>query len=199
MLFPKRCPSCGTPGDAPCRACTGRLQRADGVVVLPGLASCRSAFVYDEVARRLLLALKYRNRRDALAFLAAEVAALVDADAEVVTWAPTTAARRRARGFDQAELLARAVGRRVRLPVRRLLRRVDDQPQTGRSGAARHDGPQFRTSSRERVAPAVVVIDDIGTTGATLQAAARALAVAGAATVHGCTAAWTPKRSLPRN
>ena len=114
MLFPKRCPSCGAAGDAPCRACAGRLQRAEGIVVLPGLASCRSAFVYDEVARRLLLALKYRNRRDALAFLAAEVAALVDADtdAEVVTWVPTTEARRRARGFDQAELLARAVSRR---------------------------------------------------------------------------------------
>jgi predicted amidophosphoribosyltransferase len=170
------------------------LQRVDGAVVIGGVASCRSAFVYDEVARRLLLALKYRNRRDALAFLASEVAALVDVDAEVLTWVPTTAARRRARGFDQAELLARAVGRRVGLPVRPLLCRVDDRPQTGRSGTARHEGPRFVALPCRRIAAAVVVIDDIGTTGATLQSAARALGAAGTAAVHARTAAWTPRR-----
>jgi len=100
------------------------LGRATSAISVPGIASCRPAFVYDEGVRTLLLALKYRNRRDALAYLASQIAQIVDVEADVVTWVPTTGARRRARGFDQAELLARAVGRRTGLPVRSLLCRV---------------------------------------------------------------------------
>jgi predicted amidophosphoribosyltransferase len=164
-----------------------------------GLASCRSAFVYDDHARTLLLALKYRNRRDAMAFLAAEVAALIDCRADVLTWVPTTAARRRARGFDQAELLARAVGRRSGLPVRPLLRRLDGRPQTGRDQAGRREGPRFSVRSLGRRTESVVLIDDIVTTGATLEAAAHALSGPVGPVVHARTAAWTPRREMIRS
>jgi predicted amidophosphoribosyltransferase len=144
--------------------------------------------------RALLLGLKYRNRRDVLAYLASEIAALVEVEADVVTWIPTTAARRRDRGFDQAELLARAVGRRVGVPVRPLLRRIDGHAQTGRDAQARRAGPQFAARRRRAVGTSVVLIDDIGTTGATLLAAARVLTQAGWAEVHARPAAWTPRR-----
>jgi len=165
-------------------------------ISVPGIASCRPAFVYDDGVRRLLLALKYRNRRDALAYLAAEIAAVVDVEADIVTWVPTTAARRRARGFDQAELLARAVGRRTGVPVRSLLRRVDGQAQTGRDAQARRQGPEFTVRRRRAVAASVVLIDDIGTTGATLEAAAQVLARAGWSQIHARTVAWTPRRAV---
>ena len=165
---------------------------------MPGIASCRPAFVYDEGVRTLLLALKYRNRRDALAYLAAQIAEIIDVEADVVTWVPTTGARRRARGFDQAELLARAVGRRTGLPVRSLLCRVDGLAQTGRDAEARRSGPQFSLRRRRPVRGSVVLIDDIGTTGATLQAAARVLAGAGWAEIHARTVAWTPRRGVSR-
>ena len=141
-MFPKRCLACGALGAAPCDRCARSLGRATSVISLPGVASCRPAFVYDEGVRSLLLALKYRNRRDALSYMAAQIAGVVDVEADVVTWVPTTAARRRARGFDQAELLARAVGRRSGVPVRSLLRRVDGEAQTGRDAKARRQGPQ---------------------------------------------------------
>ena len=112
----------------------------------------------------MLLALKYRNRRDALAFFAAEIAALVDAGADILTWVPTTAARRRARGFDQAELLARGVGRRTGVPVRSLLHRIDGRAQTGQDALARREGPEFAVRRGRAVATSVVLIDDIGTT-----------------------------------
>ena len=165
---------------------------------MPGVATCRSAFVYDERARPLLLALKYRNRRDAVAFLAAEVAALVDVPAELVTWVPTTTARRRARGFDQAELLARAVGRRTGLPTRAVLRRLDGRPQTGHDLVERRDGPRFTVRPLRRRPTSVVLIDDIGTTGATLQAAAFALTGPDAPLIHARTVAWTPRRGAGR-
>jgi predicted amidophosphoribosyltransferase len=146
----------------------------------------------------MLLALKYRNRRDALHYLAAQIAAVLDVEADVVTWVPTTGARRRARGFDQAELLARAVGRCTGLPVRSLLCRVDGQAQTGRDAQARRMGPEFSRRRRRPGAGSVVLIDDIGTTGATLEAAARVLAGAGWAEIHARTVAWTPRRGVPR-
>ena len=62
---------------------------------------------------------------------------------DVVTWAPTTAARRRQRGFDQAELLARALARRLHVPCRRLLLRPPGNAQTGQPLDVRRAGPAF--------------------------------------------------------
>ena len=108
----------------------------------------------------------------------------------LVTWAPTSPRRRRDRGFDQAQLLARAVARRLGLPARATLRRTSSTPQTGLDARARHLGPAFRAL---RPSPgSVVLVDDVVTTGATLEAAASALRAAGATTVIGVTAAATP-------
>ena len=111
---------------------------------------------------------------------------------DVVTWAPTSARRRRRRGYDQAELLARAVAWRLGVPCRRLLRRVDDPrgPQTGRTRAERLAGPTF--VARRRVRGVVLVVDDVVTTGATLRAAETALLAGGARSVRSIAAAATP-------
>ncbi|MCB1016792.1 MAG: ribosome-associated translation inhibitor RaiA [Acidimicrobiales bacterium] len=135
--------------------------------------------------------LKYRNARDAVPWLAAGMAARVDADAvDVVTWVPTTARRRRDRGFDQAEVLARAVARRLRRPCRRLLRRAAGAPQTGRRRVERFADPGLRCVGRPP--PKVLVVDDVATTGATLAWVATTLRGAGTVEVRAVTAARTP-------
>ena len=195
MLIGRSCPLCGVRcADAPCPQCRARLRPQVIEVRLAGAASCQAAFAYEAAARELLLSLKYRNRRDALRFLADAVAAL-HADVDVVTWAPTSAARRRVRGFDQAALLARAVGQRRGLPVRRLLRRAAGGVQTGASSQLRRHGPTFEARSNARGA-SVLLIDDVGTTGATLRAATAALNAQGAARVDVRCAAWTPRRRV---
>ena len=99
MLLPARCPVCLETGRSPCSGCIGRL-------VAPA-SEVPAVFVYEGVGRQLLVALKYRNGRSALPWLGRALAALVQPDRfDVVTWAPTHAARRRQRGYDQAELLA---------------------------------------------------------------------------------------------
>jgi predicted amidophosphoribosyltransferase len=108
----------------------------------------------------------------------------------VVTWAPTAPARRRGRGFDQAELLARAIASRWRRPCRALLVRAAGPPQTGRDALARRTPAGFR--ARARATRTVVLVDDVMTTGATLTAAARALRDGGADQVIAVTAARTP-------
>ncbi len=98
---------------------------------------------------------------------------------DVVTWAPTSAARRRHRGYDQAELLARFVARELKRPCRRLLVRRSRGSQTGRSRYERvSDGPRFEAKPSRR-GLGVLVVDDVVTTGSTLRAAETALSKAG--------------------
>jgi predicted amidophosphoribosyltransferase len=164
-----------------------------------GLDGCWSLFAYDGVGRDLIVGLKYRNARAILGRLGAALAARIGAEGragiDVVTWAPTSPARRRERGYDQAQLLAHAVARPLLLPCRPLLDRQGGSAQTGRSRAERLQGPIFvaRPCSGARV----LIVDDVLTTGATLRAAAHALRATGCSSASAATAARTPDGHAP--
>lgn len=179
----------------------------------------QAADTFSGETRRLVTALKYRNDTAAVAVLADQLVSAIRADQvnadrvdvhsrglrgalrpgfDVVTWAPTSARRRKRRGYDQSELLARAVARRMGLPCRRLLVRDRSRHQTGRSRQERiENGPEF-TARPLRRPSRVLVIDDVVTTGSTLRAAGHALDLAGAAKVVLFAAASTPDASPPR-
>jgi predicted amidophosphoribosyltransferase len=188
----------------PCDACRATLPRAPVLVPPTGCDLCRAVLAYEGTARKLVTGLKYVNDRAVLGWLAAGLAGLlVPPPGAVVTWAPTSARRRRQRGYDQAELLARAVARRWRRPCRALLRRAPGPPQTGRSLADRLGGVPFvpaggggggRGGRRSRPTH-VVVVDDVVTTGATLRTAALALRSTGVVWIAGLAAAATPRHA----
>lgn len=159
----------------------------------------RSLLLYEGAARELIARLKYRNERGALPWLARGMAALVEdletIDTALVTWAPTSRERQRKRGFDQAELLARAVARELHRPCRALLRRLPGPAQTGRHASERAAGVDFVARRRSRTLDpslSVLLVDDVLTTGATLAAAANALTTVGITRVIGLTGARTP-------
>jgi len=154
-----------------------------GAVTVEGLDATWALLAYEGPGRQLVQALKYRNRRAPLAVLGRAMAGQVDERPEVVTWVPATPAHRRERGYDQAELLARRIGRDLAAPTRRLLRRGADRPQTGRTRAERLSGPTL--CARRRAGGTVLVVDDVVTTGASLRAAAEVLRAAGAERVLG--------------
>lgn len=191
VLLPTACPSCGARGPAPCPTCAREVRPAPRLAPPAGLDGCAPLLAYEGVGRELVARLKYRNARSVLPFLARGMAALAGSEPfDVVTWVPTAPARRRRRGFDQAEVLARAVASGLRSPCRGLLTRRPGPPQTGRSLAERRHGPVF--SARPGVPARVLLVDDVVTSGATASAAARALRAGGAREVRMVVAARTP-------
>jgi ComF family protein len=159
-----------------------------------------TATVFDGSAREMIVALKYHNARRMAAPLAALLAEAIVRDrdvslhcVDVVTWAPTSSAHRRRRGYDQAELIARDVARLLQVPVLCLLRRRGSVAQTGRSRRERLTGPAFRARGTAR-GKRILVVDDVATTGATLRAARRALRAEGAELVFCWAVAGTPAR-----
>lgn len=189
MFLATRCAACGTAGPSPCPSCIAAMTRCPPLPVPDGLDGCRALLRYEGPAREVVARLKYRNERASVPWIAAGMAALVEPSRfDVVTWAPTTVDRRRSRGFDHAEILARRVGRRAGLPSRSLLTRGAGPAQTGRSQEDRLRGPSFEPVRRID-GRRVLVVDDVVTTGATLSAAAEALRGAGARSVTGLAAA----------
>lgn len=218
MLLATRCPACRAPGPAPCRRCLAELRPAPALPPPPGVDACLALVAYEGAGRALVTGLKYGGNRAAVAGLGAALATLLPPGGGVVTWAPTTPRRRRARGFDQSAALARAVAAAARLPCRRLLDRPGGRPQTGRTLAERWAGPAFvptRAARRvlARSGPAgttrpagatrpagttrVVLVDDVVTTGATVAVAAGALRSIGAERVVVLTLARTPLKARP--
>ncbi len=184
-ITPPICPQCGrpSPGGALCASCEGATAAIDGI---------RAPFIFGGVLRRAIHEFKYRNLRDAAAPLAAMLAdylVLNPLPADVLVPVPLHRRRLRERGYNQAGLLARQLGRLAGLPVAGdcLVRRGDTPPQARAEGIEarrQHVAGAFAADGR-LAGRRVLLIDDVTTSGATLNAAAAALKDAGVATVWG--------------
>jgi predicted amidophosphoribosyltransferase len=187
---PVTCGGCGRMGRicVPCETCRAEMSPAS-----PGSAA---VFAYDGPMIGVMRALKSEGNRAAVGWLADLLATRVGA-ADVVTWVPTSPRRERERGYDQAALLAKAVGRRLDVPVRRTLRRATASHQTGRTRVERLADPPSFVATRPLFG-SILLVDDVVTTGATLRSATAALVVAGAAEVCALAVAATPAGGAKR-
>ncbi len=209
LLVPLACTSCGREGSALCRTCGEtwrlRVQQCAGCGVaswqgrtcerccsraLSGvdqLAGVSVALHYDGPVKQAVLDLKFQALRWAAPDLARFFEPLWEQERfDAVTSVPVSPGRYRERGYNQSELLARAVARRSGIPYLPLLARQssDHQLGLGRAERLRRVGGVFyglHGLSGERV----LVVDDVVTTGATLNECARVLKTAGASTVWG--------------
>ena len=157
----------------------------------------RSFGAYDAELRALIVLLKYNGVRSLavplaswLALAAQQCPALLEVDALVPV--PLYPARQRARGFNQAELLARQLSRWTKRPMETgWLARIKDTPsQTGLTPAQRVENVRGAFAAATKLDTArILLLDDVCTTGATLNACARALKQAGAERVNTLTVA----------
>ena len=212
LIFPQWCVGCGREGDLICYSCRQSLARLEppvcpkcgrpqtGGILCPScmnwnaeIDGIRSPFIFGGVMRQAIHQLKYQNLRALTAPMAELLGNYLIANptpGEVLVPVPLHEKRLRERGYNQAILLARELGRLINLPV------IDDcltRP--------RYTTPQARTSSvderRNNTADAfvcrdqrlrdkqVLLIDDVSTSGATLDSCAAALKAAGVISVWG--------------
>ena len=212
LLFPRWCVGCGKEGDFLCQSCYQLLPRITpplcprcgkpqpSGILCPSCANwqteiegIRSPFQFEGVIRQAIHQLKYRNLRvlvTPLARLLMDHFITNPVPGEILVPVPLHQKRLKERGYNQSYLLARGLGKLVSLPV------VDDC-----LIRQRYTPPQARAASveerRQNAAHAftccnhklqgkqVLLLDDVTTSGATLDACASALKAAGAASVWG--------------
>lgn len=188
MLRPPLCPHCGQglPAGAACSGCAQRR---------PEIGGLRAAAYLEGPLRAAVHSFKYDGVRQ----LAGPLAGILyegyrrhRPPADVLVAVPLHRTRHNWRGFNQSLLLAQALGERERLPVVSGLARVRETPsQVGLSARQRYANVEnaFAWTGRPLAGERILLIDDVCTTGATLEACAVALRQAGASSVWGLTLA----------
>jgi len=185
------CPACGWPvdEDKPAHACNQNLS----------LSRVRALGPYATPLKEMIHHLKYGNKRSLAKILGAKMGVLLNSDpilkqADYLVPVPLHPARKRDRGYNQSELLARQISRFSGMAMLDCLRRKKNtKSQATLSIEERllnvQDAfiakPGFDLKDKR-----IVLIDDVSTSGATLDAAGRALIGAGTACVYGLCAAW---------
>lgn len=190
VLKPPFCRICAAPGNfARCQTCSETVRAFDGI---------RAPFRYAGTVRQAILALKYGGIKAAAPQLGDLLANYLDANplpGEIVAPVPMHTRRLRERGYNQAELLARRVARHCNLEyAEKLLYRTRQvQPQASIGSAAQRAvnvTDSIAVSTDGCVAgTSIILVDDVATTGSTLETCADALKQAGAASVWGLTLA----------
>lgn len=200
-IVPPLCVCCREPelsGRPLCVTCERRLKPVGACGDRsPVLDSVWAGFEYEGAARDLVHALKTRSVLSAASAMAAAMArqATPDLAGARLVPVPAHAARERRLGFNHATALARAFGKQMGSGVSELLQRSSSQRQTGKGRHERIANVLGTVTARPRAAglDAVTLVDDVYTTGATLDACALALREAGVRHVAAVTFARAAK------
>jgi ComF family protein len=224
FLFPPRCVGCGGPGTDWCEACQSGLRRLTGDlcplcgaprlgrkacpacrVSAPPLIT-RSYAHYEGALTRAILHLKYRPNPRLSARMAtwlAEVCRRESWRPELVVPVPLSARRLRRRGYNQMDLVAGALAELLDVPLGAgaLSRVRETRSQVGLDPAGRRRNVEgaFEACRDDVQGRAVLVVDDLFTTGATLAACAAALREAGSGDVYGLTIGRASSGRTPRS
>ncbi|WP_313187396.1 ComF family protein [Lacrimispora sp.] len=218
LLFPRRCPVCDEivmpKGRLICPECVKKLsfvknpvcKKCGKEVISPDMEYCfdcvrhkrtfeygRALVNYDENAGSSMAKIKYKNKREYLDFYGEAICVrygklIRRMEADVLVPVPVHPSRKKERGFNQAEILARRIGERLGLVVcpSMLVRNKKTMPQKGLDPAGRLKNLEEAFSAGKMIegVEGVILVDDIYTTGSTIEACTRALKKAGIKRVY---------------
>ena len=201
LLYPPKCPFCGRilerGEEGMCALCEGALPWTDGPGgPVEGCDACLSPLWYRDGVREAVHRYKFNGGATHAALFGELMAQCLadrwDGTVDLITWAPLHPKRKKRRGYDQAELLARRVGGLTGLPVENTLEKLRStavQSRTEGDAARRANvrGAYRALPGLDLAGQRVVLVDDVVTSGATLAECAAALRAAGAASVTGLT------------
>lgn len=174
-----------------CNECAGEVLYFD---------EARSAVNYDKNARDLVLRLKFGNARYLAKHISQyllDILLLSDWSADCITFVPIHKKRQRKRGYNQAELLANELAAHVDLPCVKLLEKTSNtvnQARLNREARMKNLSGTFKAV--EKPPEHVILIDDVMTTGSTLNECSKTLKRAGVKIVYALTFASVPERPL---
>ena len=217
LLLPLKCLGCGKEGDLICPSCRQSLPRIRlplcqrcGATAGEGnlcrlcinhpltIDGIRSVFLFQGTVRQAILQLKYKHLKALAAPLSQLLAEYLGShplkgEVLVLVPVPLHPKRLRERGYNQASLLAQELGKLTGLPVAEdmLIRVQDSVPQARTKSAVerRHNVQGVFTCPKSLKGKQILLVDDVCTTGATLDACAIALKAAGVGSVWGLTVA----------
>lgn len=203
LLFPPKCVLCGRllePREQDlCDHCrTEAPEYRERKKKLRFLDSVTALWHYEGEARGSLIRYKFHGKRHYAAaygrLLAMRILRAHEDGFDVLTWVPISRRRKLRRGYDQVELLAKAVGAELKITPVRCLRKIRHNPaQSGISEQAERQANVlgvYRAVDPETFrGKRVLILDDVITTGATMSECARVLLTAGAGEVHGAAVA----------
>lgn len=192
-LVGSECVVCGAPARGVCHGCTERLEPPN---VPPLLAVDRIAVLcsYEGVGAELVRAVKYQNRRQAIAPMIDALVPSLPTDADAIVAVPSEPSRIRERGYDLTGVLAKRIGAKLDVPVIAPLERVSRRAQTGTS---RHERQTVEFRAVNAVPERLILVDDVVTTGSTAIACAVSLGLAGARSTSFVALAATPLVASP--
>lgn len=197
VVFPVWCAGCDAPDRDFCEDCRRLLLPAPAARRLPSGLEVRSGLVFEDAAARVIRAFKEEGRTSLARPLADALTAAWPAGVDAVPVpVPASGSSLRHRGYAPVDLLCRRAGWRPH-PILRVARRTADQRALARQERAANlaGAMAVRPAARRRLGDLpVVLVDDVVTTGATLEEADRALRAAGVEVVGAVTVAATPRR-----
>lgn len=206
LFFPDRCVFCKkiTDKSRVCEKCHDVLPETAGTrTVKRGefFSSGIAPFYYIGIVRDSILRFKFGGRQSNVGVYADYCARLIkeklDGKFEIITWVPVSRRRKLKRGYDQSELLAKAISRELGVScVKMLTKKRDTPPQSTFTDIARRRANvsgAFKAIGQDIAEKRILLVDDIITTGATLSECARVLLMSGAEDVVCCTIAMAQK------
>ncbi|GAA3926949.1 ComF family protein [Microbacterium soli] len=205
LLLASVCPGCDRSGVLLCDDCRRRLVADPLRLCTPGGLPVHAALRYEGVVARCIRRVKEEGATMLAGPLGRALGVVLAANAPqhaLVVPVPTGAAAFRRRGYRVPELLIRRAGARADRILRHA-RRTRDQRELGREERARNVAGSMRTARMRGAGREVIIVDDVVTTGATLDEAARALREAGfrprCAVVLAATPGRHDTRGMPVN